>query len=194
MVTREQQAIAETVDAVGARQPRPSLGAIWRALAEVRDPEVPVVSVLDLGIVRAAEWDALDPTLLVMRITPTYSGCPATDVIAQTIREQLLALGVPGVRIDTVLSPAWSTQFLTPEAQRQLRAYGIAPPGAARPAATPIVDVRGLSPLRRPGEVVACPRCGSLDTELVSRFGSTSCKAQYRCRECLEPFDFFKPL
>ena len=134
-------------------------------LETVMDPEIPVVSVVDLGIVRSIEDDRVT-------ITPTYSGCPATDVIERSIREALEANGFRHVRIETVLSPPWTTDWISEAGKEKLRAYGIAPPEPTRHA--------------------TCPRCGSTDTEEVSRFGSTPCKAQWRCRQCLEPFDRFK--
>lgn len=176
---------------------RPPMGALWSALSEVSDPEIPVLSILELGMVRELFWDERDPALLIVRITPTYSGCPATDVIADAAREALERAGALYVRVDTVLSPAWSTAWITPEGERKLRAYGIAPPhsGVAPDPNRPVaIDVSGLRPLRAPKIVVPCPRCGSSDTELVATFGSTACKAQYRCRECREPFDYFKSL
>ncbi len=180
--------------AATAQRPLLGLGAIWQALAGIADPEIPVVSIIDLGIVRAVEWDRVDPTLLVVRVTPTYSGCPATELIMSLLRETLLAIGVHALRIETALSPAWTTAWLTPEGARQLRAYGIVPPGSALPGghAAVAIDVRGISPLRRVAVVVPCPRCGSHRTQLVAQFGSTACKAQYRCQACLEPFDYFK--
>jgi ring-1,2-phenylacetyl-CoA epoxidase subunit PaaD len=138
---------------------------IWAVLKDVPDPEIPVVSVLDLGIVRSVEEDKVT-------ITPTYSGCPATQFIEQSIREALDAAGYREVAIQTVLSPPWTTDWISEEGQEKLRAYGIAPPELAKAA--------------------TCPRCGSTDTEEVSRFGSTPCKAQWRCKACLEPFDRFK--
>ena len=134
------------------------------------DPEIPVVSVVDLGIVRDVQWQ--DPTLVVT-VTPTYSGCPATAVIALEIENALRAHGVEHVRLERRLSPPWTTEWISATGQQQLREYGIAPPQA-------------------PGAAVECPRCGSADTDCISRFGSTPCKAQYRCRACLEPFDHFK--
>jgi ring-1,2-phenylacetyl-CoA epoxidase subunit PaaD len=191
MVTPEQRAIMATA---AAAAPRPPLGAIWAALETVPDPEIPVVSVVELGIVRAVEWDVTDPDLLIVRITPTYSGCPATELIMNAIRDALSAQGVAWVQLDTQLSPAWTTDWITPEARQKLRAYGIAPPGAGGSVATATrIDVAGVSPLRRAGAVVSCPRCGSARTALVAQFGSTACKAQYRCIDCLEPFDYFKP-
>ncbi len=156
----------------------------WQRLAAVPDPEIPVVSIVELGIVRDIERDAAG---WHVTITPTYSGCPAMDMIARDV-EQALADDGP-VRIDTVLAPAWSTDWIAPEARERLRGFGIAPPPAG---GTPeAVDVAGISPLRRARP--ACPRCGSQATTLVSQFGSTACKAHYRCDACREPFDYFKP-
>ena len=142
-----------------------STAAIRAVLATVMDPEIPVVSVIDLGIVR-------DVTSERVRITPTYSGCPATEVIERTIREALDAAGYRDVAIETELSPPWTTDWITDQGKAALKAYGIAPPELAKAA--------------------TCPQCGSTDTEEVSRFGSTPCKAQWRCKACLEPFDRFK--
>jgi ring-1,2-phenylacetyl-CoA epoxidase subunit PaaD len=184
MTTPEQQAIAAAAAAGDERAP--TLDALWRSLDAVPDPEIPVVSVVELGIVRALEWDA-DGATLVARVTPTYSGCPATEVIVAGIREALAAAGARRVRIETQLAPPWTTDWITPGAREKLRAYGIAPPaGRAAP-----VDVSGLAARRAPS-AVACPRCGSERTRVLSRFGSTACKAQYRCEACLEPFDYFK--
>jgi ring-1,2-phenylacetyl-CoA epoxidase subunit PaaD len=139
-------------------------GGIWAVLEGVMDPEIPVVSVVDLGIVREVRPDRVT-------ITPTYTGCPATQVIERDIRAALDAAGFRDVAIETELSPPWTTDWISEAGKAKLSAYGIAPPG--------------------PG-AVACPQCGSTDTEEVSRFGSTPCKAQWRCRACLEPFDRFK--
>jgi ring-1,2-phenylacetyl-CoA epoxidase subunit PaaD len=139
--------------------------SIWAVLRTVMDPEIPVVSVVDLGIVR-------DVTPSQVTITPTYSGCPATEVIERTIREDLDAAGFREVAIKTVLSPPWTTEWISQRGKEALRRYGIAPPELAKAA--------------------TCPQCGSTDTEEVSRFGSTPCKAQWRCKSCLEPFDRFK--
>jgi ring-1,2-phenylacetyl-CoA epoxidase subunit PaaD len=191
MVTPEQHAIMATATAVA---PRPTLGAIWAALEAVSDPEIPVVSVIGLGIVRGIEWSVTAPGTLVVRVTPTYSGCPATEVISETIRDALVALGVARVEILTQLSPPWTTDWITPEARNKLREYGITPPAGGAPGAgVARIDVTGLSSRRRAPDAVSCPRCGSLRTELVTHFGSTACKAQYRCTDCLEPFDYFKP-
>ena len=162
---------------------------MWRALASVADPEIPVVSIVDLGIVRGVECDADAADAFVVRITPTYSGCPATDVIAGAISDALQAAGLRA-RVETTLSPPWTTEWITPRGREQLAAYGIAPPSHAEPAR---VDVTRVSPLRRAAVAIACPRCGSRATRLVSQFGSTACKALMRCDDCLEPFDYFKP-
>jgi ring-1,2-phenylacetyl-CoA epoxidase subunit PaaD len=173
---------------------RPSIGAVWQALAAVPDPEIPVVSIVELGILRSVEWDADDPSTLVVVVTPTYSGCPATELIMAGIRDALRAAGVAGVRIATRLAPAWTTDWIGPDARRKLREFGIAPPSGTPAAPTmAVIDATGIGPLRRAATEVACPRCGSARTELLSQFGSTACKAQYRCRDCLEPFDYFKP-
>ncbi len=138
---------------------------IRAVLETVMDPEIPVVSVVDLGIVRDVRDDRV-------RITPTYSGCPATEVIERTIREALDTAGFGHVRIETELAPPWTTDWISDRGKAALEAYGIAPPDLAKAA--------------------TCPQCGSTDTEEVSRFGSTPCKAQWRCKACLEPFDRFK--
>ena len=192
MVTPGQRTIA----AADENGPLPALSAIWQALDTVPDPEIPVVSVVELGIVRSVEWDAADPAMLVVHVTPTYSGCPATDVIMANVRETLAALGIVRLRLETQLSPPWTTEWITPAARRKLGEYGIAPPGGAQSAvagAVRPIDITGLSPLRRSSMVVPCPRCASPRTRLLSQFGSTACKAQYRCDDCLEPFDYFKP-
>jgi ring-1,2-phenylacetyl-CoA epoxidase subunit PaaD len=143
--------------------------AIWALLEQVPDPEIPVVSVVDLGIVRAVEAAAGRGRVV---ITPTYTGCPATEVIAGSIRDALNGAGLRGVAVETQLSPPWTTDWISDKGLAALRRYGIAPPELARAA--------------------TCPQCGSTDTEEVSRFGSTPCKAQWRCRSCREPFDRFK--
>jgi ring-1,2-phenylacetyl-CoA epoxidase subunit PaaD len=178
--------------AIQPSSPTPSLDALWQALESVPDPEIPVVSVIELGIVRSLEWDEIDPATLVVRVTPTYSGCPATEIIATDISRALMAAGVTSMRMETQLSPPWSTDWIAPEARAKLREYGIAPPGAGGPRSTRI-DVSGLRSPRRAQATVACPRCGSERTRVLSQFGSTACKAQYRCDTCLEPFDYFKP-
>jgi len=177
----------------------PDIAGVWAALAEVPDPEVPAVSIVELGIVR--DVDVHDGHIRIA-VTPTYSGCPATEMIGSMIRERVEALGVSDIELVTRLSPPWSTDWMAPEGRLKLAAFGITPPqhlsGQASPCtggAAPVsrIDVRGISPLRRTSVVVPCPRCGSLRTSLLSQFGSTACKAQYRCDDCREPFDYFKP-
>lgn len=157
----------------------PTETAIWQLLAQVFDPEVPVLSILDLGVVRNVE---LSPTgQATITITPTYSGCPAMDMIAMHIKMALLAAGYPHVKIVTVLSPAWTTDWMTEAGKEKLLAYGIAPPmGKA-------LDEPYLEDLHPP-----CPQCQSTETLLASQFGSTACKALYVCQSCKEPFDYFK--
>lgn len=156
---------------------------VYGVLNTVMDPEVPVISVLELGIVRdvAIQHDAVTIT-----ITPTYSGCPAMREIEADIRTALLERGVRDVNVKLVLSPAWTTDWIGPEAREKLRAYGIAPPGRAEP--------QGLITLTRARVAVPCPFCGSNDTRLQSEFGSTACKAIHVCNSCRQPFDEFKAL
>jgi ring-1,2-phenylacetyl-CoA epoxidase subunit PaaD len=155
----------------------------WDVLARVADPEIPVISVTELGIVR--EVAAAGDTVEVV-VTPTYSGCPATEVIERSIADALREAGAGKVRVRTRLAPAWTTDWIAAEAKEKLRRYGIAPPGAA-------ADVGALQPI---GFVprVDCPLCGSRSTERLSAFGATACKALYRCRDCREPFEYFKPI
>lgn len=150
-------------------------------LAEVPDPEIPVLSVVDLGIIRDVTYDPQDG--LRVTVSPTYSGCPASAVIRADIQHALTRAGFAPVIVSEVLSPAWTSDWISPAGRDKLRAYGIAPPPA------PVSSVRRM--LGAPGPV-ECPRCGSADTELLSEFGSTPCKALHRCRACLEPFDRFK--
>lgn len=193
MIAPSIAALARTAPASAGTPARPPLGVLWDVLATVPDPEIPVVSVVELGILRGIEWDNADPSTLVVTVTPTYSGCPATDLIMTSIREALAAAGVAHVRIETRLAPAWTTAWMTAEAKRKLAEYGIAPPAGDRPVfVSSAIDVSGISPLRR-GAAVSCPRCGATRTQLLSQFGSTACKAHYRCLSCLEPFDYFKP-
>lgn len=153
---------------------------LWRVAETVNDPEIPVLSIADLGILRSTE--VTEDGVAVIVITPTYSGCPAMDAIADDLRAAASKAGYERVEIRTVLSPAWTTDWMTDEGKKKLEAYGIAPPTGMR-------AVKGPVPL---GLSVKCPRCGSLNTKQLSRFGSTSCKALYSCNECLEPFDYFK--
>lgn len=166
----------------------PDLETVRHWLSQVPDPEIPVISLTDLGIIRDVAWQ--DDTLVVT-VTPTYSGCPATSVINMDIEAALHARGVEKVRLERQLSPPWTTDWITAEGRDKLRAYGIAPPvdGTAADGrlAGRIARLAGTSNL-----VIACPRCGSTHTEKISQFGSTPCKASYRCTDCLEPFDYFK--
>lgn len=166
---------------------RGDVAAVWRALASVADPELPVVSVVELGIVRRVEF--LDDRW-VITVTPTYSGCPATRIIEEDIVDAVTRATARAPRVVTALAPAWTTDWIAPEALRALDAFGIAPPHAVRANA-----VTGAQPMtfHRPALRVRCPHCGSMRTSELSRFGSTACKAQYRCADCLEPFDYFKP-
>lgn len=158
----------------------------WKVLETVPDPEVPVVSVVELGIVRELRRAADDDCFTVV-VTPTYSGCPATEVIADTIRSALLAGGARSVELQTRLEPAWTSDWIGEAAREKLRAYGIVPPEGRCAAGAP-------QPLRFVRKTLACPRCGSTDTEKLSEFGSTACKSTWRCKACLEPFEYFKPI
>jgi ring-1,2-phenylacetyl-CoA epoxidase subunit PaaD len=171
---------------------------IWELLATVPDPEVPVLSVVDLGIIRkvlieeqiatSPELAATDTTkknqAVVVTITPTYSGCPAMDAIALNIRVVLLQHGYRNIKIETVLSPAWTTEWMSEAGKQKLKAYGIAPPN-------PMQQVCRPAPFQQQ-EAIQCPRCNSYHTQLISQFGSTACKAFYQCQDCKEPFDYFK--
>lgn len=167
----------------------PSEKQVWDWLAEVPDPEIPVVSVIDLGIVRDVRWD--DQTLVVA-VTPTYSGCPATAVIDLAIENHLRACGIDHLRLERRLSPPWTTDWVTQEGRDKLREYGIAPPIDGTAADGGGVATRAARLAGRSNLVIGCPRCGSTNTERISQFGSTPCKASYRCKDCLEPFDYFK--
>jgi ring-1,2-phenylacetyl-CoA epoxidase subunit PaaD len=153
---------------------------IWSLLAEVPDPEIPILNVIDLGIIRYVRDEREHG--IVVGVSPTYTGCPATEVIQASIRTRLRKAGFTDVRIDSVLAPAWTSDWLTDSAREKLREYGIAPP------AETVSDPRHL--LRDPD--VHCPRCASAQTQRVSEFASTPCKALYRCKDCLEPFEYFK--
>jgi ring-1,2-phenylacetyl-CoA epoxidase subunit PaaD len=162
---------------------------VWAWLGEVPDPEIPVISIVDLGIVRGVDIDAASGACIVT-ITPTYSGCPAMQVIADDVAQALRARGVEHVRIATRLSPAWTTDWMSAAGKAALTGYGIAPP------VQQVVDISGLArgvkrhAIQPPA--VACPHCGSQHTRLTSQFGSTPCKALYACLDCREPFDYFK--
>ena len=140
-------------------------------LSDVADPEIPVLTIMDLGIVRDVECNGG----VTVSLTPTYSGCPATEAIEASVVAALEEQGVADIKIQRVLAPAWTTDWISDEGRRKLRVYGIAPP-------------------ERRNRPIACPRCDSSNTEVVSEFGSTACKASYRCIDCLEPFEYFKCL
>lgn len=149
---------------------KPSVEEIWSWLENVPDPEIPVISVVDLGVIRDVRWIN---EVLVVTITPTYSGCPAMAVIAFDVETELAKHGVENVELKTQIAPAWTTDWLSKKGRSNLEEYGIAPPQNA-------------------GNPERCPNCKSTAVEKVSQFGSTPCKAQWRCKECLEPFDYFK--
>lgn len=156
-------------------------GDLWNLLDAVKDPEIPVLSLWDMGILRDVrkEGDKVRVT-----ITPTYSGCPAMDVMKEDIESVLRANGVDDFTVETKLSPAWTTDWMTDKGRQQLRGYGIAPPDDAPDAGN----------RETPEAEVACPHCGSTDTKRVSEFGSTACKALFQCQDCGEPFDYFKSI
>lgn len=149
---------------------KPTVDQIWEWLGNVPDPEIPVISLVDLGIIRDVAWQ---DEVLEVTVTPTYSGCPATRIINQDIESTLRNHGVEHIVLKRQLSPAWTTDWLSDSGKSKLVAYGIAPPQTA-------------------GRPSTCPRCKSTAVEKISQFGSTPCKAQWRCTDCLEPFDYFK--
>jgi ring-1,2-phenylacetyl-CoA epoxidase subunit PaaD len=153
---------------------------IWSILEEVKDPEVPVLSVVDLGIIRSVY---IADEIIRIVITPTYSGCPAMDTIRMDIRLKLLEKGFKKIDISQSLSPAWTTDWMSASGKEKLKAYGIAPPHAKQQ----VCHDELFS-----DEAIACPKCGSWHTEMISRFGSTACKSMYRCLDCMEAFDYFK--
>jgi ring-1,2-phenylacetyl-CoA epoxidase subunit PaaD len=157
--------------------------AAWAALDGVPDPEVPVLSVRDLGIVRDV---LLHDDGIEVVLTPTYSGCPATEVIAESVRAAIDAAGLGPARVTMRRAPAWTTDWISDDGRRKLRDYGIAPPGP--------VLAEGEQPIRLMPRGVECPRCGSKQTERLAAFGSTACKSLYRCLACREPFEHFKPI
>ncbi len=154
---------------------------LWDLLDQVKDPEVPVLSIWDLGILRDVEREG---DRIVVTITPTYSGCPAMNTISDDVIEALQANGYDDVEVKTKLSPAWSSEWMSPEGRRKLRNYGIAPPEDAE------LDEDGLTPDAH----AQCPHCSSRNTRRISEFGSTACKALFQCNDCNEPFDYFKKI
>jgi ring-1,2-phenylacetyl-CoA epoxidase subunit PaaD len=200
-LAERQERVAAPSD--GEPGPRSSSGRsaadAWRIAAAVPDPEVPVLTIEDLGVLRDV---AVDGDRVTVTITPTYSGCPAVDAIRDDVVLALTAAGFAEVDVRLTLTPAWTTDWMSDAGKDKLRAYGIAPPtgraaaGPTRPEAPPGASAPrgggvGTGPIRL-ALAVKCPRCGSLDTRELARFGSTSCKALYECRACLEPFDHFK--
>jgi ring-1,2-phenylacetyl-CoA epoxidase subunit PaaD len=164
----------------------PVAEAVRELAGRVADPEIPVLTIEDLGILRDVVVD--ERGRVEVTITPTYSGCPAMDVIRDDLARTLAEHGYDDVRVRTVLAPAWTTDWMSAEGRAKLTAFGIAPPGPRRAGPVPVRLAT------RPPEPVACPRCGATDTREVSRFGSTACKSLHACRACLEPFDHFKTL
>lgn len=163
------------------------IAEIWNLLAEVADPEIPVISVLDLGIVRdvliqlSAAGDITEGTII---ITPTYSGCPAMDAISLDIKFTLIEHGYKNIQVKSVLSPAWTTDWMTETGREKLKAFGIAPPNPTQSVCN--------TKLFAEAEAIQCPLCNGYHTKLISNFGSTACKALYQCQTCKEPFDYFK--
>jgi len=168
-----------------------SLERVWEVLDAVPDPEIPVVSIRELGILRDVRH-AADDTLEIV-ITPTYSGCPAMYQIAEDIGAALIEAGFAKHRIETVLAPAWTTDWMTDAAREKLKKYGIAPPMGNCGSNEHAAQERPIRFVPRVVDKPACPHCGSSHTERLAQFGSTACKALYRCVDCREPFDYFKP-
>jgi ring-1,2-phenylacetyl-CoA epoxidase subunit PaaD len=157
------------------------VAAAWRLLASVEDPEIPALSIVDLGLIRFAK---VGPDgILNVGLSPTYVGCPATEVILRSVQDSLRHGSVGDFKVTSVLSPAWTSDWITAEGRRKLLEYGIVPPDRT---------VSNMRDVLRGSRPVACPHCQSVDTETLSEFGSTPCKALHRCRACLEPFEYFK--
>ncbi len=154
---------------------------IFTLLSEIPDPEIPVISIIELGVIRNIE--IINDSTISLKITPTYSGCPAMKQIEDDVRKKLSENGFTTIDIKTIFSPPWTTDWITPEAKEKLRKYGIAPPENS---------TEDKSWLTGKDKNIACPRCKSLNTKLISQFGSTACKALYQCQDCQEPFDYFK--
>jgi len=158
------------------------IAEIWKVLEGIPDPEIPVISVVELGIIRALRYEGHS---LIITITPTYSGCPAMTAISMDIHNNLRENGIEDFKIETVYTPAWTTDWMNAEAKEKLRKYGIAPPNE-------LVKHKLNVLTGDHDEEVNCPHCGSSNTSLTSQFGSTACKSLYKCNDCLEPFDYFK--
>lgn len=171
---------ASVIQASKGQVPVPDEATVWRWLDEVKDPEVPVISVVELGIVRGVTVEDGGPVTIA--VTPTYSGCPATLIIEELIAAAIDSRG-HAVKINRVISPPWTTDWITPSGREKLNDYGIAPPDQTGEGKASLL---GIDPK------LSCPRCKSANTERISEFGSTACKALYRCCDCLEPFEYFK--
>lgn len=154
---------------------------ILSLLSEIPDPEIPVITIIELGVIR--DVIIIDDKTIELKITPTYSGCPAMQQIEADVRKKLTEHGFTSITIQTIFSPPWTTDWITPHAKEKLRQYGIAPPETT---------TEDKSWLTGKTKQIACPRCKSTNTKLISQFGSTACKALYQCSDCLEPFDYFK--
>lgn len=154
---------------------------IFDLLSEIPDPEIPVISIIDLGVIR--DIHIVDDISIELKITPTYSGCPAMKQIEDDVRKKLTEHGFTNIKVNTVFSPPWTTDWITPDAKKRLNAYGIAPPEHTTEDKTWLTGKE---------KAINCPRCNSTHTKLISQFGSTACKALYQCQDCLEPFDYFK--
>jgi ring-1,2-phenylacetyl-CoA epoxidase subunit PaaD len=172
--------VATDLFAAADAVPAARIARAWQALGTVEDPEIPALKLVDLGVIRFVRAEA-DGALRV-GLTPTYSGCPATEVIRQLVEEALIKADIGEFALSTQLSPAWSSDWITPAGRAQLLAYGIVPPEKST----------SLRDMRRATHPLACPRCQSMNTETLSEFGSTPCKALHRCNACLEPFEYFK--
>ncbi|MCC6635860.1 MAG: phenylacetate-CoA oxygenase subunit PaaJ [Chitinophagaceae bacterium] len=158
-----------------------SVANIWKIVETIPDPEIPVISIVELGVVREVK---IENDIIEIIITPTYIGCPAMDMITMHIKLALIEAGYKNIKVTSVLSPAWTTDWMTEETKNKLKAYGIAPPNTKQIVCTPDLFIQD--------EAVACPHCNNFNTKMVSRFGSTACKALYFCNNCNEPFDYFK--
>jgi ring-1,2-phenylacetyl-CoA epoxidase subunit PaaD len=156
---------------------------VWKILHSIPDPEIPVISIVELGIIRDVQ---VDNENVIVKITPTYSGCPAMDQIEKDVASNLKAAGIQHFKVEKVFQPAWTTEWITEEGKNKLLEYGISPP------VTISVNKKALLLGQEPD--IICPRCKSHNTLMVSQFGSTACKALYKCNDCLEPFDYFKCL
>lgn len=154
---------------------------ILSILSEIPDPEIPVITIIELGVIR--DIQLINETSIELKITPTYSGCPAMKQIEGDVRKKLAEHGFINVTVHTIFSPPWTTDWITPEAKEKLKQYGIAPPEHTTEDKSWLTGV---------SKTISCPRCKSKDTKLISQFGSTACKALYQCNDCLEPFDYFK--